>query len=63
MEAFVVLLAIPLLGAPALWLLGDREIAPEVNAAFSLATFAASAWLTAEVVSGGVSVRGRVGWL
>jgi hypothetical protein len=53
MEAFFVLLAIPLLGGPFLWLLGDREAAPEVNAAFSFATFAASAWLTAVVISGG----------
>ena len=53
MEAFVALLAIPLFGGPFLWLWGDRPSAPEVNAGFSLATFAASAWLTAEVISGG----------
>jgi hydrogenase-4 component F len=53
MIALLVLLAIPLLGAPFLWLLGERESAPEVNAGFSLATFVAAAWLTAEVISGG----------
>ena len=36
MEAFFVLLAIPLLGGPFLWLLGDRESAPEVNSGASL---------------------------
>ena len=53
MEALVVLLAIPLAASPCLWFLGERDAAPGVNAAFSLATFLASAWLTAGVVSAG----------
>ena len=53
MQSLLVLLAIPLAGAPFLWILGDRDSAPEVNSAFSLATFVASAWLTATVISGG----------
>ena len=59
MEALVVLLALPLAGSPFLWFLGERDVAPEVNAAFSLATFLASAWLTAGVVSGGPIKIGR----
>ena len=43
MLSFFILLAIPLAGGPFLWLLGDRESAPEVTSAFSLATFIASA--------------------
>ena len=53
MDALATLLAIPLAGGVFLWLLGERDSAPEANAAFSFATFAAAAWLTSEVVSGG----------
>ncbi|HET9472144.1 MAG TPA: hydrogenase 4 subunit F, partial [Usitatibacter sp.] len=53
MEALFLLLAAPLAGGLALWLLGEREAAPEVNAAFSLATLCAAAWLTAGVVETG----------
>jgi hydrogenase-4 component F len=49
----LVLLAIPAVGAIALWPLGDHERAPEINAAFSGATLLAAAWLTAEVIRGG----------
>jgi hydrogenase-4 component F len=53
MEPLALLLGTPLLGGFALWLLGERDSAPEVNAAFSLATFAAAAWLTVGVVDSG----------
>ncbi len=53
MEALLVLLVIPLAGGPALWLLGERDAAPEVNSAFSFATLVAAGGLTAQVVSGG----------
>lgn len=53
METLLVLLAIPLAGGPVLWLLGERDSAPEVNAAFSFATLLAAAWLTAQVVADG----------
>ena len=53
MPALVALLAIPFLGGPFLWFFGERERAPEVNSAFSLATFAAAAVLTAQVISEG----------
>ena len=51
MHALAILLAIPLLGGLLLWALGERESAPEANAAFSFATFVAAAWVTADVVS------------
>ena len=53
MQALALLLATPLVGGLALWLLGERDSAPEVNAGFSLATLAAAAWLTAGVVDSG----------
>ena len=53
MDPLALLLAIPLAGGLALWVLGERDSAPEVNAAFSFSTFVAAAWLTSEVVSGG----------
>jgi hydrogenase-4 component F len=53
MEALFLLLAAPLAGGFCLWLLGEREIAPEVNVVFSFVTLAAAAWLTAGVVSSG----------
>jgi hydrogenase-4 component F len=53
MDALAMLLAVPLAGAACLWLVGEREAAPEINAAASFLTLAAAAWLTAEVVSDG----------
>ena len=53
MEMLAILLAIPLIGGLSLWALGERDSAPEINSAFSFATFAAATWLTAEVVSAG----------
>jgi hydrogenase-4 component F len=53
MDALFLLLAAPLAGGLALWLLGEREAAPEVNAAFSFVTLCAAAWLTAGVVEAG----------
>jgi hydrogenase-4 component F len=53
MEVLAILLAIPLLGGATLWFLGERDSAPEVNCAFSLATLATAAWLTGDVISSG----------
>jgi hydrogenase-4 component F len=53
METLLVLLVLPLAGGLVLMLYGSGERAPEINAGFSLATFVASAWLTAEIISGG----------
>jgi len=52
-EALLLLLAIPLAGGIVLWAMGEREAAPELNAAFSFATLAAAVWLTSGVVSSG----------
>jgi len=52
-EALLLLLAIPLAGGIVLWAMGDRDAAPEVNAAFSFATLAVAVWLTSGVVSSG----------
>jgi len=52
-EPLAVLLALPLAGGLTLWALGERESAPEINAAFSGMTFLAAAWLTEGVVSSG----------
>ena len=53
MEILLLLLAIPFLAGPILWLYGERDTAPEVNSLFSFATFAAACWLTARVVADG----------
>jgi len=53
MSALAILLAVPLVGGLLLWALGERDSAPEANAAFSFATFVAAAWLTVDVVSTG----------
>jgi hydrogenase-4 component F len=53
MHALAILLAVPLVGGVLLWALGERESAPEANAAFSFATFVAAAWLTTDVVATG----------
>ncbi|MBV8306726.1 MAG: hydrogenase 4 subunit F, partial [Gammaproteobacteria bacterium] len=50
---FLLLLASPLTGAAVLALLGARRFAPELNIAFSLATFLAACALTVHVVSAG----------
>jgi hydrogenase-4 component F len=52
-EILGVLLAIPLVGGLFLWLLGERDSAPEANTAFSFTTFAVSVALAVEVVSTG----------
>src|SRR6188508_1990777 len=53
METLLLLLAIPFLAGPILWLYGERDTAPEVNSLFSFATFATACWLTARVVADG----------
>jgi hydrogenase-4 component F len=53
MEPLAVLLAIPLAGGLALWALGERDGAPEINSAFSGMTLLAAAWLTEQVISTG----------
>ena len=53
MEALLAILGIPLVGAAVLGLIGHRDRAPEVNVAFSLATFIASAVLTVEIIADG----------
>jgi len=53
MEALLLVLGIPLVGAGVLGLVGHRERAPEINVAFSLATLVASAFLTALVIADG----------
>jgi hydrogenase-4 component F len=53
MEALLALLAIPLAGAAVLALVGHRDVAASVNIGFSLATFVASAALTARIVASG----------
>ena len=53
MQALLAVLVLPLAGAAVLGLLGHRGRAPEINVAFSLATFCAAAVLTAQIVAGG----------
>src|SRR5258708_27528892 len=53
MQPLAVLLAIPLLGGAILGLWGERQNAPELNCAFSFATFATAVWLTATVIEDG----------
>ena len=49
----LLLFLFPLAGSVVLAVVGARPRAPEINAAFSFATLAASAWLTVEIISGG----------
>ena len=56
---FVLLIALPVLGALTLAFLGARREAPEINAAFSLGTFIAACGLTARVISEGELLIGR----
>ncbi|MGB3427008.1 MAG: hydrogenase 4 subunit F, partial [Burkholderiaceae bacterium] len=53
MEALLLVLGTPFLGACVLGLIGHRHRAAEVNIAFSLATLIASAFLTAMVIADG----------
>ena len=53
MEALLAILGIPLAGAAVLGLVGHRDFAAAVNIGFSLATFVASAVLTAQIVADG----------
>ncbi|MDP3670318.1 MAG: hydrogenase 4 subunit F [Telluria sp.] len=53
MDFLLLVLATPLLGTLVLSAIGQRDIAPEVNAGFSLVTFIAAAMLTAQIVAGG----------
>jgi hydrogenase-4 component F len=52
-EALLAILVIPLAGSAVLALYGHRDRAAEVNVAFSLATFAAAAVLTARIIAEG----------
>ncbi|MBS1200912.1 MAG: formate hydrogenlyase subunit 3/multisubunit Na+/H+ antiporter, MnhD subunit [Proteobacteria bacterium] len=56
---FVLLIALPVLGALTLAFLGARREAPEINAAFSLGTFIAACGLTTRVISEGELLIGR----
>jgi hydrogenase-4 component F len=49
----VVVLALPLIGAAVLAVIGERDFAPEVNVAASFCTLLAAAALTARVISSG----------
>ena len=53
METLLFVLGIPLFGSLVLAFTGQRDIAREINVAFSLATFIATCVLTGEVISGG----------
>jgi hydrogenase-4 component F len=56
---FALLIGLPTLGAVSLGFLGARRDAPEINAAFSLATFIAACGLTARVIGEGDVTVGR----
>ena len=58
MEVLFLVLAIPLVGSLVLALLGHRDVAMDLNAGFSFATFAAACALTARVVSSGPLLAG-----
>ena len=53
MATLFFVLGIPLFGSMVLALTGQREVAREINVAFSLGTFVATCVLTVEVISGG----------
>jgi len=53
MDPLLLVLASPILGSLVLGLVGHRRWAPEVNVAFSLATFLAAAALTTDVIAHG----------
>jgi hydrogenase-4 component F len=52
-EALVLLLGLPLAGSLVLALTGHRDVARDINVAFSFATFAAACALTVRIVSSG----------
>ncbi len=56
------LLGLPLAGGITLAFWGHRAHAPEINAAFSLATLIAAGWLTAHIVAEGPVLIGGDGW-
>ncbi len=53
MDWLLLVLLTPLLGGLILGLIGDRDVAPEVNAGFSFITFVAAGMLTAEIIASG----------
>jgi len=53
MEALLFVLGIPLVGGAVLGLVGHHDRAPELNVAFSGATFVAAAVLTAQIIADG----------
>ncbi|MES2015480.1 MAG: hydrogenase 4 subunit F [Pseudomonadota bacterium] len=53
MDALLLVLLTPLIGALVLGLCGQRDAAPEINVCFSVVTFAAALVLTAHVVANG----------
>ena len=55
MEALLALLIIPLAGSAALAAVGHRDVASDINAAFSFGTFIAAAALTVHVIASGPS--------
>ena len=56
LPALLLLFMCPVAGSLVLAVLGAGNRAPEINIGFSLATFIASVWLTAEIISGGAVV-------
>ncbi|MGV8898861.1 MAG: hydrogenase 4 subunit F [Burkholderiaceae bacterium] len=53
MDPLLLVLLTPLLGGIVLGLVGQHEVAPEVNVGFSLTTFIAAAVLTAKIIASG----------
>lgn len=53
MTPLLLVLLIPLVGSLVLGLIGQREIAPEVNVGFSLASFVAALMLTVQTIASG----------
>ena len=53
MDPLLLVLLTPLLGGLILGLIGQLDMAPEVNVGFSLTTFIAAAMLTAQIIAGG----------
>ena len=53
MDPLLLVLFTPLAGGLILGLIGQRDVALEVNVGFSLVTFIAAGWLTAKIIAGG----------
>ena len=53
MEALLLVLGIPLVGSAVLAFVGHRDVARDINVAFSLGTFLSACALTAQVVRDG----------